>query len=68
MFLLGLGLRHMSITPSAIAEIKQVCRSVTLAQCQAVAARALQLESAREVTRFLQAELHKVAPELSGQA
>ncbi|PQO34060.1 phosphoenolpyruvate--protein phosphotransferase, partial [Blastopirellula marina] len=34
MLLIGLGLRSLSITPSAIPEIKKVCRSVSLAQCE----------------------------------
>ena len=38
MLLLGLGLRQLSVTPGALPEIKKVCRSVTMAQCEAVAA------------------------------
>ncbi|HEV3006640.1 MAG TPA: putative PEP-binding protein, partial [Pirellulales bacterium] len=66
MFLLGLGLRQMSITPGAIPEIKKICRSVNIPQCQAVAARALSLENAREVKSYLKEELKKVLPELAG--
>ncbi|HEV3024324.1 MAG TPA: phosphoenolpyruvate--protein phosphotransferase, partial [Pirellulales bacterium] len=66
MFLLGLGLRQMSITPGAIPEIKKICRSVTIPQCQAVAAHALSLENAREVKSYLKEELKKVLPELAG--
>ena len=36
-----MGLRSLSMTPSAIYEIKRVCRSVTIEQCEAVARRAL---------------------------
>jgi phosphoenolpyruvate-protein phosphotransferase (PTS system enzyme I) len=64
MFLLGLGLRSMSVTPAAIPEIKQVCRRVSLPQCQRVAERAVQLESARDVRTYLKEELMKVMPEL----
>ncbi len=64
MFLLGLGLRSMSVTPAAIPEIKQVCRRVSLAQCQRVAERAVELESARSVRTYLKEELLKVMPEL----
>lgn len=66
MLLLGLGLRQMSVPPSAIPEIKKICRSVTIAQCQAVAARARRLEHARDVKRYLKEELKQVLPELVG--
>lgn len=63
MLLLGLGLRQFSVPPSAIPEIKRVCRSVTIPQCEAVARRALSLETAREVTRYLRGELKKYVPD-----
>ncbi|MHB1034104.1 MAG: phosphoenolpyruvate--protein phosphotransferase [Pirellulales bacterium] len=65
MLLLGLGLRQFSVTPSAILEIKKVCRSVTIEQCQAVARRVMTLENARDVTNYLKDELKKVVPELA---
>ena len=37
MLLLGMGLRQFSVTPSAIPEVKNICRSVTIPECQAVA-------------------------------
>ncbi len=64
MFLLGLGLRSMSVTPAAIPEIKQVCRRVSIPQCQRVAERAVEFESARAVRTYLKEELLKVMPEL----
>jgi phosphotransferase system enzyme I (PtsI) len=64
MLLLGLGLRSLSVTPAAIPEIKQVCRKVSLADCQRVAKRALRLESARDVKTYLKEELSKALPEL----
>ncbi len=64
--LLGLGLRTFSVTPSAIPEIKRVCRLVSIEQCEAVARRALTLEHARDIKNFLREELKKVAPEFSG--
>jgi phosphotransferase system enzyme I (PtsI) len=64
MLLLGMGLRSLSVTPAAIPEIKQVCRKVSLNDCQRVAKRALQLESARDVKTYLKEELSKALPEL----
>ena len=62
--LLGMGLRSVSVSPSAIPEIKSVCRSVTIEQCEDIASRALQLDSAREVDTFLQEEIRSISPEL----
>lgn len=63
MVLLGLGLRTFSAVPAAIPEIKRVCRSVSIAQCQELAARILSLESARDVRTALREELIKVLPD-----
>jgi phosphotransferase system enzyme I (PtsI) len=64
MLLLGLGLRSLSLTPAGIPEVKQVCRRVAIADCERVAQRALELESARDVRTYLKEELSKVMPEL----
>ncbi|MAT72982.1 MAG: phosphoenolpyruvate--protein phosphotransferase [Planctomycetaceae bacterium] len=63
MLLLGLGLRSMSVTPAAVPEIKRVCRSVSIKQCEKVAKRSLALDSARDVKTYLKEELTKVFPE-----
>jgi phosphoenolpyruvate-protein phosphotransferase (PTS system enzyme I) len=59
MLLLGLGLRCFSATPGAIPEIKKVCRSVTIPQCQVVAQKAMEMESANNIKMFLRDELRK---------
>ena len=59
MLLLGLGLRRLSVTPIAIPEVKNVCRRVTIEQCQAVAQRAKSLENARDIKSYLKEELRK---------
>jgi len=64
MLLLGIGLRRMSVTPNALPEIKKVCRSVTVADCEAVARRALTMEKARDTELYLKEELRKHVPEL----
>jgi phosphotransferase system enzyme I (PtsI) len=65
MLLLGLGLRQLSVAPSAIPEIKQVCRTVTIPQCEAVAQRALSMDNARDIRSYLKEELRKYVPELA---
>ncbi len=63
MLLLGLGLRSLSATPAAAPEVKRVCRSVSIAECQAVAERALEMESARDVKALLREEMLKRMPD-----
>lgn len=57
--LLGLGLRELSVPSSAIPEIKQMCRRLTIPRCEELAARALAMETASEIDAFLRAELVK---------
>lgn len=64
MLLLGMGLRRLSVTPSAIPEIKKICRSVTIQQCESVANRVMRMENARDIKSFLVGELKKSVPEL----
>lgn len=59
MMLLGLEVRGLSVPPSAVPEIKQLCRGVSLTQCREVARRALTLESAAEIDTYLREELKK---------
>jgi phosphoenolpyruvate-protein phosphotransferase (PTS system enzyme I) len=63
MLLLGLGLRQFSVTPSAIPEIKYVCRHVTIPQCEAVVGRVMSMENARDITNFLREELKRRVPD-----
>ena len=65
MLLLGMGLRRFSVTPSSIPEIKQVCRTVTIAQCQRVTERVMAIENARDIKNYLREELKKILPELT---
>jgi len=66
MLLLGLGLRSLSVPPSAIPEVKRICRLVSLAECEEVARRALMLDTAGEVTELLETEFRlRVSDSLS---
>ena len=65
MLLLGLGIRSLSVTPSAIPEVKKLCRSVSIEQCEALMHRTMQLDDARNVNQLLKSELHRAAPELA---
>jgi len=62
MLLLGLGLRHFSVSPAALPEIKNICRRVSLADCKEVAGRAATMENARDITNYLREELKRRVP------
>jgi phosphotransferase system enzyme I (PtsI) len=63
MLLLGLGLRSLSVTPSAAPEVKRVVRNTTIDHCKNVAERVLNLESARDIKTYLREELSKLLPD-----
>jgi phosphotransferase system enzyme I (PtsI) len=65
MLLLGMGLRSLSVPPSAIPEIKRICRAATIPHCEELAARVRQLENAQKIDALLRRELREVAPELA---
>jgi phosphotransferase system enzyme I (PtsI) len=66
MLLLGMGLRRFSVTPSAIPEIKKVCRTVTIPQCTLVTDRVGTMENSRDIKNYLRQELNRILPELVG--
>ena len=61
--LLGLGLRQLSVPASAIPEVKQVVRSVSAAECRAIADKALTMDAAREVKAYLRDQLRRLLAE-----
>jgi phosphotransferase system enzyme I (PtsI) len=63
MFLLGLGLRTLSMAPANIPEVKKLIRLITMTQAQRVARRALSFETDRQVINYLRDETRKVLPE-----
>ncbi len=68
LILLGLGLDEFSTSPIAIPEIKQIIRSVTMAQAKKIADEALGLPTGREVEKFAREKLEEILPELSPTA
>ncbi len=64
MLLLGMGLRHLSVTPHNIPEIKKLIRSVTVPECVAVAQEAMRLETARDVNNYLREQTRRILPEV----
>jgi phosphotransferase system enzyme I (PtsI) len=63
MFLVGIGLRQLSMAPANIPEVKKLIRLVSIPQTQRVARRALGFETERQVTNYLRDETRKLLPE-----
>jgi len=61
--LLGLGVRTLSVTPFAIAEVRDLIRHLTLTQAEEIAEHALTLDLARDVDNYLRGELLRIYPE-----
>jgi phosphotransferase system enzyme I (PtsI) len=64
LLLLGLGVRHLSVPPSALPNVKKAIRSVTVEQCREIAERVMKLEAARDVDLHLLDRLGDLVPEL----
>ena len=64
MLLLGMGMRLLSATPSVIPELKLICRSVTIAQCEEVTERVMQMENARNIKLYLRQRLKSLVPDV----
>ena len=57
MILLGLGLDEFSMTASSIPLIKKILRSVSKAECEDVANKALSMDTAEEITEYVKSVL-----------
>lgn len=62
--LIGMGIRQFSVTPHAIAELKEVIRNLTISKAEKIAERAESLEVARDVENYLGGELRRLCPDL----
>ncbi len=65
LLLVGFGVRTLSAPPSALPLVKQALRNVTLADCEAMACRALTFGTAREVDAYLQVRFAQLLPEMA---
>ncbi len=65
LLLVGFGVRTLSAPPSALPQVKQALRNVTLADCEAMAQRALEFGTAREVDAYLQVRFAQLLPEMA---
>jgi len=63
LLLLGLGVRHFSVAPGAVPEVKRVVRAVTRRDAQEVAVRALEFSTPEEVDDYLFEQADRLIPE-----
>lgn len=66
--LLGLGLRDLSMTPSAIPAIRRLVRSIKLTDAEKLAAHAMSLNTPAEVHHFVQTHLSDLGSEFLAAA
>jgi multiphosphoryl transfer protein len=55
--LLGLGVRELSVVPSAVPDLKELIRNVRITDCRELATRCLELDSPRDVREFVEHSL-----------
>lgn len=61
--LIGLGVRTLSVTPSAIPVVKRLVRAVPVSRCERIAARVIAFDSEVEVIAYLRDRIRKLIPE-----
>jgi phosphotransferase system enzyme I (PtsI) len=64
MLLLGMGVRHFSLAPPMLPEIKQIIRSVTIEQCNQIARKVLTMNSERQIINYLRDATRRILPEV----
>ncbi len=65
LLLLGMGLKHFSVSPPLIPEVKKLIRSISYPEAQEIAREAAGYKTAREITSFLHNVLRKYQPDWS---
>ena len=62
--LVGMGLRHLSVTPQSIPRVKEVIRNLSVPEAQRIAQHACSLDLARDVEHYLLGEVSRICPDL----
>lgn len=61
--LIGLGVRTLSVTASAIPTLKRVVRAVSAARCERIAKKAISFDSEAEAAAYVRSRVRKMVPE-----
>ena len=62
--LIGLGLRTISCAPNSISRVKQICRHISLEDCQTIARNAVRMSEAKNIQDYVKNSVQKAAPAL----
>jgi phosphotransferase system enzyme I (PtsI) len=63
--LLGMGLRHFSMSPAFVPSIKQLAAKISRIAAEAILRQALQLKTTAQVKRFMARQIAQIAPDLA---
>ncbi len=63
--LLGMGLKHFSVSPPLIPEVKKLIRSITMDEAKAIVDDVMKLNNSREITTYLRNVTRKYQPDWS---
>lgn len=63
LLLMGMGLRTLSVTASAVAPLKRLIRGVSLTQCERLARKVFSFDSDVQVAAYLRDRARKIVPE-----
>lgn len=61
--LLGLGVRTLSVNAASLPVVKRLIRSVSMAQCERIAKKAITFDSELESAAYLRSRVRKIVPE-----
>ena len=63
--LLGMGLKNFSMSPAFIPTIKELAKSISLAEAAQILQNALKLKTTSQVQRYMQGQLQRLAPKFT---
>jgi phosphotransferase system enzyme I (PtsI) len=63
LLLLGLGMRTLSVSSSAIPSLKRLVRTVKVEQCERIARQAMAFDSEQAIAGYLRDQARKIIPE-----
>ncbi len=63
-WLVGIGLRQLSVSPQNIPEIKKLIRRISVPEAEKIAEKTLQMDTARDVMNYLREQKRRIQPDL----